>query len=75
MQRGRRFATARRKNPSRALRDVSVEVMALTETSELRRGAQRYLRTAMRAPLLDAEHERDLARAGATSTTSARCTN
>lgn len=36
--------------------------MALTETSELRRGAQNYLRAAMRAPLLDAEHERDLAR-------------
>lgn len=36
--------------------------MALTETSELRRGAQSYLRTAMRAPLLDAEHERELAR-------------
>jgi len=36
--------------------------MALSETSELRRGAQAYLRTAMRAPLLDAVHERDLAR-------------
>jgi len=36
--------------------------MALSETSELRRGAQAYLRTAMRAPLLDAEHERELAR-------------
>ncbi|MFO1018365.1 MAG: RNA polymerase factor sigma-32 [Hyphomonadaceae bacterium] len=36
--------------------------MALTETLELRRGAQSYLRTAMRAPLLDAKHERDLAR-------------
>ena len=36
--------------------------MALTETLELRRGAQSYLRTAMRAPLLDAQHERDLAR-------------
>ncbi len=36
--------------------------MALTETSELRRGAQAYLRTAMRAPLLQAEHERELAR-------------
>ncbi|HYD88675.1 MAG TPA: RNA polymerase factor sigma-32 [Vitreimonas sp.] len=36
--------------------------MALTETSELRRGAQSYLRTAMRAPLLDAMHERELAR-------------
>lgn len=37
--------------------------MALTETLELRRGAQTYLRAAMRAPLLAAEHERDLARA------------
>src|SRR5262245_34756274 len=36
--------------------------MALSETSELRRGAQSYLRIAMRAPLLDAEHERELAR-------------
>jgi len=36
--------------------------MALTETLELRRGAQSYLRTAMRAPLLDALHERELAR-------------
>lgn len=36
--------------------------MALTETLELRRGAQSYVRTAMRAPLLDAKHERDLAR-------------
>jgi len=36
--------------------------MALTETDELRRGAQSYMRTAMRAPLLAAEHERDLAR-------------
>src|ERR1700741_570945 len=36
--------------------------MALSETSELRRGAQSYLRAAMRAPLLAAEHERDLAR-------------
>jgi len=36
--------------------------MALTETSALRRGAQGYLRSAMRAPLLEAEHERDLAR-------------
>ncbi|MBC7767223.1 MAG: RNA polymerase factor sigma-32 [Phycisphaerales bacterium] len=36
--------------------------MALTETLELRRGAQAYLRTAMRAPLLDAQHERELAR-------------
>jgi RNA polymerase sigma-32 factor len=36
--------------------------MALAETAELRRGAQSYLRTAMRAPLLDAVHERELAR-------------
>ncbi|MGE0740170.1 MAG: RNA polymerase factor sigma-32 [Hyphomonadaceae bacterium] len=35
--------------------------MALTETSELRRGSQAYMRTAMRAPLLAAEHEHDLA--------------
>jgi RNA polymerase sigma-32 factor len=35
--------------------------MALTETSELRRGAQSYMRTAMRAPLLEAGHERELA--------------
>jgi RNA polymerase sigma-32 factor len=36
--------------------------MAVSETAELQRGAQRYLRTAMRAPLLAADHERDLAR-------------
>lgn len=36
--------------------------MAVSETSELQRGAQRYLRTAMRAPLLAADHERELAR-------------
>ncbi|HVY86710.1 MAG TPA: RNA polymerase factor sigma-32 [Caulobacterales bacterium] len=36
--------------------------MALTETSELQRGAQRFVRRAMRAPLLGPEHERDLAR-------------
>lgn len=36
--------------------------MAISETLELRRGAQRYLRMAMRKPLLEAEHERDLAR-------------
>src|SRR5262245_14741207 len=36
--------------------------MALTETSELRRSAQRYMRTAMRAPLLTADRERLLAR-------------
>jgi RNA polymerase sigma-32 factor len=37
--------------------------MALSETAELQRGAQSYLRKAMRAPLLEAEHERTLARA------------
>jgi RNA polymerase sigma-32 factor len=37
--------------------------MALSETSELQRGAQRFLRTAMRAPMLAADHERELARA------------
>ena len=37
--------------------------MALTEILELQRGAQRYVRTAMRAPLLEAAHERALARA------------
>lgn len=36
--------------------------MALSETLELQRGAQRYMRTAMRAPLLEADHERELAR-------------
>jgi RNA polymerase sigma-32 factor len=36
--------------------------MALTENLDLRRGAQRFIRTAMRAPLLAADHERDLAR-------------
>ncbi|MES1158981.1 MAG: RNA polymerase factor sigma-32 [Terricaulis silvestris] len=36
--------------------------MALTETSELQRGAQRFVRHAMRAPLLEPEHERWLAR-------------
>jgi RNA polymerase sigma-32 factor len=35
--------------------------MALSETLELRSGAQAFVRSAMRAPLLDAEHERDLA--------------
>jgi len=35
--------------------------MALTETTELRRGAQAYMRAAMAAPLLDAAHERELA--------------
>ncbi len=35
--------------------------MALSETLELRASAQAYMRTAMRAPLLDAEHERHLA--------------
>lgn len=37
--------------------------MALTETSELQRGAQRFLRSAMRTPLLEADRERELARA------------
>lgn len=37
--------------------------MALSETAELQRGAQRFLRSAMRAPLLAADHERELARA------------
>lgn len=36
--------------------------MALSETSELQRGAQRFMRSAMRAPLLEADHERELAR-------------
>jgi RNA polymerase sigma-32 factor len=36
--------------------------MALTETSELQRGAQRFLRSAMRAPMLEADEERELAR-------------
>jgi RNA polymerase sigma-32 factor len=35
--------------------------MALTETLDLRRGSQRFMREAMRAPLLAADHERDLA--------------
>lgn len=35
--------------------------MALSETAELQRGAQAYMRIAMRKPLLDAAHERDLA--------------
>jgi RNA polymerase sigma-32 factor len=35
--------------------------MALSETLELRTGAQTFVRMAMRAPLLDAEHERELA--------------
>lgn len=35
--------------------------MALVETSEMRRGAQSYLRKAMRAPMLDADREHDLA--------------
>jgi RNA polymerase sigma-32 factor len=35
--------------------------MALVETSEMRRGAQSYLRAAMRVPLLDAARERELA--------------
>lgn len=36
--------------------------MALSETAELQRGAQRFLRAAMRNPMLGAEHERGLAR-------------
>ena len=36
--------------------------MALSETAELQRGAQRFLRAAMRKPMLEAGHERDLAR-------------
>jgi RNA polymerase sigma-32 factor len=36
--------------------------MAITETLDLRRGSQRFMRMAMRAPLLAADHERDLAR-------------
>ena len=35
--------------------------MALTENLDLRRGAQRFIRSAMRAPLLAADHERRLA--------------
>jgi RNA polymerase sigma-32 factor len=35
--------------------------MALTETLDLQRGAQNFVRAAMRAPLLDADHEHDLA--------------
>lgn len=35
--------------------------MALTETADPHRSAQRYMRSAMRAPLLTADHERDLA--------------
>jgi RNA polymerase sigma-32 factor len=35
--------------------------MALTETTDLRRGSQRFMREAMRAPMLSAEHERNLA--------------
>lgn len=36
--------------------------MALTETQDLRRSSQRFMRAAMRAPLLAADHERELAR-------------
>jgi RNA polymerase sigma-32 factor len=35
--------------------------MALSETLELRTSAQAFMRKAMRAPLLDADHERELA--------------
>jgi RNA polymerase sigma-32 factor len=37
-------------------------VMSIAETSELTSGAQRFVRQAMRAPLLEADHEQDLAR-------------
>jgi RNA polymerase sigma-32 factor len=37
--------------------------MALSETLELQRGAQRFLRAAMKKPMLAADHERELARA------------
>ena len=36
--------------------------MALVETAETERANRRYLRTAMQAPMLGAEHELDLAR-------------
>ncbi len=36
--------------------------MALSETAELQRGAQRFLRAAMKKPMLAADHERELAR-------------
>jgi RNA polymerase sigma-32 factor len=36
--------------------------MALSETLDLRRGSQRFMRDAMRAPLLAADRERELAR-------------
>ncbi|MBP6689853.1 MAG: RNA polymerase factor sigma-32 [Hyphomonadaceae bacterium] len=36
--------------------------MALSETAELQRGAQRFLRAAMKKPMLEADHERELAR-------------
>src|SRR5262245_438167 len=36
--------------------------MALAETSDLQRGSQRFVRQAMRAPLLEADNERALAR-------------
>jgi len=36
--------------------------MALSETLDLRRGSQRFMREAMRAPLLAADRERELAR-------------
>ncbi len=36
--------------------------MALSETLDLRRSSQRFMRAAMRAPMLAADHERDLAR-------------
>ena len=36
--------------------------MALSETAELQRGAQRFLRAAMKKPMLEADRERNLAR-------------
>jgi RNA polymerase sigma-32 factor len=45
----------------RRLRFKKRRDLAINETLELQRGAQRYIRDAMRAPLLEAAHERDLA--------------
>jgi len=45
----------------RARFEAQTEPMALTETLDLQRGAQRFMRTAMRAPLLDAVREHELA--------------
>ncbi|HRO02208.1 MAG TPA: RNA polymerase factor sigma-32 [Terricaulis sp.] len=44
------------------LRFEERRALAINETLELQTGAQRFIRDAMRAPLLEAEHERDLAR-------------